>query len=128
MKDVLFTACPQKTCCLRRVVPVTEADVSRITTAMALPRHSVVMETGTGDVLARTEDGCRFLLELPDGLRRCGLGELRPMACRTFPCSLRDGLVVVDRDEDCTCRAWSLADVDAREERALLEQAAAESA
>jgi Fe-S-cluster containining protein len=69
---------------------------------------------------ARPEPACTFLIRLPDGAARCGLGESRPMPCRTFPSELVDGNLRVG-GEACTCRKWTLDDVDALEERALLE-------
>ena len=68
------------------------------------------------------EHPCVFLLRLPGGHGRCGLGPLRPIGCRAFPCVLADGEVRVRSDVLCTCRDWSLADVDLREQRRLLEQ------
>lgn len=130
-KDRLFTGCGPKTCCEQRIVEVTTADVERIATALQIPETSVCShdpDTPGRRVLARSPDGCSFLLALVDGSRRCGLGDLRPMACRTFPCSLEQGLVQVRDDaRHCECRAWSLADVDLAEERAVLEAAVAET-
>lgn len=63
---------------------------------------------------------CIFLLRLSDGTARCGLGESRPTPCRTFPVELHEGSLRVFAD-GCTCRSWSLEDVDAEAERALLQ-------
>lgn len=62
---------------------------------------------------------CIFLLRLSDGTARCGLGEARPTPCRSFPVELHDGGLRVSA-AGCTCRTWSLDDVDAKAERALL--------
>jgi Fe-S-cluster containining protein len=70
---------------------------------------------------------CTFLLRTRTGEHRCGLGDLRPTGCRTFPLELCDGLVGVQPEHGCTCRQWSLADVDTVAERPLLEARLAES-
>jgi Fe-S-cluster containining protein len=65
---------------------------------------------------------CIFLLRGRDRSHLCGLGELRPLVCQTFPADLVNGLVQILPDTGCTCRAWSLANLDIEAERPLLEQ------
>ncbi|MGA2393728.1 MAG: hypothetical protein ABSH03_10305 [Candidatus Lustribacter sp.] len=62
---------------------------------------------------------CIFLLRLADGTARCGLGESRPAPCRSFPTELHDGALRVSA-AGCTCRTWSLDDIDPEGDRALL--------
>jgi hypothetical protein len=71
--------------------------------------------------------GCIFLLRTRTGEHRCGLGGLRPMGCRVFPCELRDGEVAIQSDHGCVCLQWSLADIDTVAERPLLEARVAEA-
>jgi Fe-S-cluster containining protein len=63
---------------------------------------------------------CIFLLRLADGPARCGLGESRPIPCRTFPVELHEGDLRVSA-AGCTCRTWSLDDIDPEGDRALLQ-------
>jgi Fe-S-cluster containining protein len=62
---------------------------------------------------------CIFLLRLSEGTARCGLGESRPTPCRTFPTELHEGTLRVS-SAGCTCRTWSLDDIDPDADRALL--------
>lgn len=63
---------------------------------------------------------CIFLLQLRRGQHRCGLGDLRPAVCRSFPSELVEGVVCVRPDHGCVCREWSLADVDIEQEMEIL--------
>jgi hypothetical protein len=62
---------------------------------------------------------CIFLLRVSDGSARCGLGDARPIPCHAFPSELHDDTLRVSA-AGCTCQAWSLDDVDAGADRALL--------
>jgi hypothetical protein len=62
---------------------------------------------------------CIFLLHVADGSARCSLGDARPMPCHTFASELRDDTLRVSA-AGCTCHEWSLDDIDADAERALL--------
>ncbi|HEX5414892.1 MAG TPA: hypothetical protein VFZ25_04440 [Chloroflexota bacterium] len=70
---------------------------------------------------------CIFLTRLRGGDHRCGLGELRPAACRSFPSELVGGALQVRNDGGCTCRTWDLLDVDIAEETAKVETRQAEA-
>jgi hypothetical protein len=65
----------------------------------------------------RTPAPCIFLLRTRNGYHRCGLGDLRPAVCRAFPSELVDGVLCMRPDPGCTCRTWSLADVEIAEEQ-----------
>ncbi len=62
---------------------------------------------------------CTFLIHTPDGTARCGLGDLRPAPCHTFPCSLIDGEIRLTNGM-CSCRTWTPDDIDVERETALL--------
>lgn len=75
----------------------------------------------------KTPAPCIFLMRTRTGDHRCGLGGLRPQVCRAFPSDLIDGILCVPNDGTCTCRFWTLADVDLAEETARVEQRQAEA-
>ncbi len=95
------STCPAR--CCEHTVPLTGYDVVRLTRALALPwrvvaglgSHRIALFEGfrldRGPThwffhLRKRDDGaCQFLLELPDGYRRCGVHALRPGACRVYP-------------------------------------------
>jgi hypothetical protein len=54
-----------------------------------------------------------------NGDHRCGLGDLRPTVCKTFPIEMSNGVLCIPGETGCACRRWSLADVDLAEEGAL---------
>lgn len=144
LKESLWRACKQKTCCHTAVVIPSGRDVWRIARALDTPPWSflVYFETDAPrrDAFAldrsarrfrlalakqptrRTKRAppCIFLLRTRTGHHRCGLGELRPMVCRTFPAERIGGVLCLRRDSGCTCRDWVLADVDIAEETALI--------
>ncbi|HYR62860.1 MAG TPA: hypothetical protein VET24_09575 [Actinomycetota bacterium] len=62
---------------------------------------------------------CIFLWKLSDGHAQCGLGALRPLVCRAYPASLADGLLCAAGDA-CTCRRWSVSDLDPEADKAAL--------
>jgi hypothetical protein len=70
---------------------------------------------------------CIFLLRTRAGSHRCSLGSLRPAACQSFPSELVDGVLCVRDNGECTCRRWTLADVDIAEETARVETRQAEA-
>jgi hypothetical protein len=45
---------------------------------------------------------------------------LRPIVCRAFPADRVEGVLCVQSDTGCTCRQWTLADLDLAEEAALV--------
>jgi Fe-S-cluster containining protein len=64
---------------------------------------------------------CIFLMRTRNGHHRCGLGDLRPQVCKTFPIEDVGGVLCIPGKTGCACRTWSLADVDLREEAPLVE-------
>ena len=142
-KESLWLACKQKTCCHAVVIP-SGRDVWSIARALDTPPWSflVYFETAASrrDAFAldrserrfrlalakqptrrtKTPPPCIFLLRTRSGQHRCGLGNLRPMVCRTFPSEQVGGVVCLRSDSGCTCREWVLADVDIAEESALI--------
>ena len=71
---------------------------------------------------------CIFLLRTRSGAHRCGLGDLRPLACKAFPTDVINGVLCVRAETGCACRRWTLADVDLAEERPIVEARQAEYA
>lgn len=143
-KESLWLACKQKTCCYTAIVIPSGRDVWRIARALDTPPWSflVYFETAAPrrDAFAldqsdrrfrlafakqtskrtKSPPPCIFLLRTRTGHHRCGLGELRPLVCRTFPAESVDGVLCLRRDSGCTCRDWTLADVHIREEMPLV--------
>jgi Fe-S-cluster containining protein len=76
--------------------------------AMTLARRRVADETASP---------CVFLLRTNDQHAVCGLGDLRPAQCRTFPTYLADGFVAVVHKPAGCVRTWSYGDIDVEEER-----------
>jgi hypothetical protein len=124
-----WLACPRKDCCSFSYICVSGDDVARIARTMALEPWTFTVAIAAPDdaddgfllaaagprlrlALARVSfeaDGrgaqCAFLASLSDGSARCGLGELRPAACLTFPARVDGGAVVLDA-AGCSCD-WS---------------------
>ena len=145
-RELLWLACREKACCTAKVI-VTGADVRRIAgTLDADPWNFTVVsvaEPGAPDAfqLARGgrryqmalakrpewEDACVFLWKLNDGHAQCGLGALRPGACRAYPAFVVDGMLCADSSA-CTCRRWSVLDLDGEADRVLIGELAAEQA
>ena len=145
LRESLWLGCRSKTCCYTAVVIPTGFDVWRIARALDAPPASFLIYFQTpvprwdgfaldhsarrfrlalgknSRLRRRGQPACGFLLRTRTGEHRCGLGDLRPSGCRVFPCELRDGLVGVQEGHGCTCRSWSLADVDTAVERPKLE-------
>ena len=131
-------------CCRRYVVPVSVVDVRTIVAATALhPAEFLALRAVIPDVpvpgfrlepagpeamivLDRRADGaCVFLLDLPGGNARCGVYGHRPLACRAFPTTMRNGIPTVRDDVVCGPDAWSAATIDLSAYRAdLIKQRA----
>jgi Fe-S-cluster containining protein len=149
LRETLFLGCRTKRCCSYYTVFPTGHDVWRIATALQVPpwtfTSAVAAEDGAADAFALDDSGrrhrlalarreasadglaaCTFLVRLRDGTARCGLGDLRPGPCRSFPAVLVDGMVFARNDGGCRCRAWTIADCDVEADRALLERHEAE--
>jgi Fe-S-cluster containining protein len=141
-REALWLACEPKSCCHAAHVLPTGRDVWRIARTLEVPPWSFVRyfparEPG-GDafaldgsdaryrlVLAKQESEekpppCIFLKETRHGYHRCGLGELRPAHCRAFPADLVGGVLCMRNDLGCTCRTWTMVDVDVAEARAAV--------
>ncbi|HME81646.1 MAG TPA: YkgJ family cysteine cluster protein [Candidatus Eremiobacteraceae bacterium] len=56
---------------------------------------------------------CAFLMEIGDGVCRCGIYPLRPAACRVFPARLRDGAVTFRDDIVCPKESFNADALDA---------------
>lgn len=143
-KEATWLACKPKTCCYTSFVLLTGLDIWRISNALDVPPWSFIVyfespeprpdafmldKSGRQYRLALTKapsrrkkspPPCVFLLKTRDGHHRCGLGDLRPQVCKTFPMELADGIVCIPGATGCTCRAWSLADTEIEEEEQML--------
>lgn len=143
-KEEIWLACRPKACCYAAMVIPTGRDVWRISRALdchpwtfvryfasPTPRRDAFILDGSGRqyrlALAKqpsrrkkSSPPCIFLMKTSSGSHRCGLGDLRPRSCLAFPSELVREVVCVN-PVGCTCREWSLADVDITEERALIE-------
>ena len=148
--DRICVSCREKTCCDYYSVTVTARDVLRIARALQLgPAEflsaAVASEPEPGAfllhpdgphyllLLTRRESGpghatCVFSVRTNDGHRQCGLGELRPAQCGTFPAYRVGELVGVVADPPGCVRSWSYADVDLEEARRRITRAEDEQA
>jgi Fe-S-cluster containining protein len=146
LRETLWLTCKKKSCCYSSLVLVTGRDVARIAGALHAdpstflfyltspqqtpdsfllapggPHYRLALAKGP----ARRKNSappCIFLMRTRDGQHRCGLGDLRPMDCQTFPLEAAHGEVTVTEETGCTCRAWSLADVELEQEEPRLAQ------
>jgi Fe-S-cluster containining protein len=116
-------------CCTTYVVPLTGDDVWAIVQAQRLaPAQFVQAEleehaSETGFLLRsigqtyslalqhrrprRMVRVCIFLLQLRDGIQRCGIYGHRPLACQTYPMQLRSEGVVPREDMLCPQGSWA---------------------
>ncbi len=149
-KELLWLGCRDKTCCHGTKVIVTGADLFRIVTALDIapwdavvyaeappkapdgfllsrggPRYQLVLAK-RGRV-GRRGAPCAFLWKLADGHAQCGLGELRPLVCRSYPATIIDGMLAASSPA-CTCRQWSVADLDGDADRHRLDAMLMEAA
>jgi Fe-S-cluster containining protein len=114
-----WLCCAEKRCCYDALVYLTGDEVARLARMLSVPPWEFTDALDAPDdaddgfaldgsgrrrrlALRRvhfpSEDAhCAFLLRLPSGSARCGLGDGRPAACRAFP--LEGG------NDACTC-AW----------------------
>lgn len=148
-RELLWLACREKTCCHTTRVIVSGRDMWRIARAIeAAPWEFTVY----GEAVEGAVDGfqlvhggpayqvilakrgkvgpkgapCFFLWKLADGHAQCGLGQLRPQVCQSYPALLVDDLLCVESSA-CTCRRWSLLDLDEARDRAQIRQMLAEA-
>lgn len=145
-RELLWLACREKACCHAKVV-VTGQDVCRIVDVLSVRPWDVVApcpaEEGAPDGFQLTRRGrfqqlalvkrpsperaCTFLWKLNDGHAQCGLGELRPGVCQAYPALIVDGILCADSSV-CTCRRWSVFDLNGDADRDLLRTLAGEQA
>jgi Fe-S-cluster containining protein len=149
-KELLWLNCREKSCCHNSRVIITGRDMWRIAQAMELDPWEFTLFC---EVLPHAVDGfqlvyggpvyqvvlakrgevgpvgapCLFLWQVTNGHHQCGLGGLRPLTCQSYPSLFANGMVCVD-GHNCTCRRWSLLDVDTSAEQKLLEQVLQETA
>jgi len=57
--------------------------------------------------LANAAHGCVFLVRTPNGVGRCGLGDLAPVSCRVFPVDPAGGDQASRHNPECGCREWT---------------------
>jgi Fe-S-cluster containining protein len=143
-KESLWLSCKRKDCCHAGFVIPTGRDVWRIARALETPPWSFAMYFATAQarrdafaldqsekryrialgkrkpIRAKAPPPCIFLLRTRQGHHRCGLGDLRPSVCKSILTAERDGILYVENDAGCTCRDWSIVDVDVEDERSLL--------
>jgi Fe-S-cluster containining protein len=147
-KELLWLACREKRCCHATRVIVTGRDVWRIASSLelapwAFTRYAEAtagapdgfrLEPGGAPyqvVLAKRgrvgEEGapCLFLWKLADGHAQCGLGDGRPLSCQAYPALVVEGRLRAESSA-CSCRRWSVLDLDRNHELALAEAAAAD--
>jgi Fe-S-cluster containining protein len=144
LREILWLTCKQKRCCYSSLVLVTGRDVARIAGALHTqpatfliyfsspqPTHDSFYLAPEGvpyrlalakgaSARKNTSPPCIFLVRTRDKHHRCGLGDLRPMTCQTFPLETAGGQVYVTEETGCTCRAWNLADSELADERPML--------
>jgi hypothetical protein len=150
-KEAIWLACKPKTCCYTPFVIPSGRDVWRLARTLEAPPWSFLiyfpMPQARRDAFALDHSGrrfrlalakrasrrtktpppCIFLLRTRGGAHRCGLGDLRPLVCKSFPMEIVDGIVGIQTPTGCTCRQWGLADVAVAEERPLVEARQADS-
>ena len=144
-KEEIWLACKQKSCCYAAFVLPSGRDVWRISRALMAPPWTFLIyfqspqprpdgfildASGRQFRLAlskqpsrrtKTPPPCIFLMKTRQGHHRCGLGDLRPQVCKSFPSEMSEGIVRIITDTGCTCHKWSLSDVDIEEERSRVE-------
>lgn len=146
--ELLWLSCAAKRCCSLRTVRPTGGDIRRIATQLQIAPasflRSVPAPSSADDGILLAPDAqpvhvalarraitqrqatCVFLMHLRDDVAHCGLGDLRPLPCQAFPATGTNGVVRVTGHTRCTCRAWSIADLDRPAITALLAREAAE--
>ena len=149
-KDALFLGCKEKACCSWYSVTLSGADVYRIWRSTGLdpiafcvyadarkssdtwfaleprgtPYQLMLAKRGTAETASRPP--CVFLWRLPDGHAQCGLGDVKPGVCRTFPSLLVNGVLCTGDRAGCTCSFPMLASADRAEEIRRLRSAESE--
>ena len=145
-KEEIWLACTQKSCCYAAFVLPSGRDVWRISRALMTPPWTFLIffqspqPRPDGFILdtsgrqfrmalakqpsrrTKTPPPCIFLLRTRQGCHRCGLGDLRPQVCKSFPSEMSEGILHIEADTGCTCRKWTLTDLDIEEEKPKVEQ------
>jgi Fe-S-cluster containining protein len=157
LRKTTCETCRTRECCSHFMITLTGEDVVRISQTLKIapiqlaqatalpnadPQHGFVLKPGGAPLhltlrkqKVRTKlKPCAFLLSLEGGRKLCGLGDLRPSQCQTFPVlqggSLSDDEVAprLYRGPGCW-RTWHLGELDLiAESAALLQQRAAQRA
>jgi Fe-S-cluster containining protein len=148
-REQICLACSQKTCCSYYVVSVTARDIWRIMRAMEIApgdflRYYACDHEVPGCFLLGAEGSfcdlvlakqplpeplaspCVFLVRTTDGHGLCGLGELRPGQCQSYPVFQQGDLLRLVNDAEACVRTWSHVDIEASRERPLLGRLASE--
>ena len=116
-------------CCTAYIVPVTGYDLWRIAQAQRLApvvfvqREPEDYPTATGfrlrpggptyglslrhQLVRHSHRPCIFLLQLKEGVKRCGIYAHRPLACQTYPMRLQQGQPGPRSDMLCPHGSWS---------------------
>ncbi len=146
LAEILWQHCAAKRCCCTRTVLPTGADIWRIATTLQVSPESflrpspapsahgfaldqaqpLVFPALARRALSSQHAPCVFLLQLGDQASRCGINPIRPLPCQSFPAVSLAGKFDVDAAHGCTCRSWSLAEIDRERASALLRQEAEE--
>jgi Fe-S-cluster containining protein len=145
-KQAICLSCREKQCCSYYTVAVTTHDLVRIARAMQLAPSDFLTcqkasDEGSGGFLLRpdgpkhtialrkrrlsdeTASPCIFLLRTNDQHGVCGLGDLRPALCHTFPTYLIEGFVAIAHNPPGCVRTWSYGDIDVEEQHRALTHA-----
>ena len=115
-------------CCTAYIVPLTGLDVWRIVQAQRLAPELFIQRepedypTSAGFLLRpngptfaialrhqydrRNERPCIFLMQLREGIGRCGIYAHRPLACQTYPMQLKPAGVAARDDMLCPAGSW----------------------
>lgn len=148
-KEAIWLACKQKRCCYTSFVLPTGRDVWRIAHSLqtrpetfltyfespqSRPDAFFLDASGRSFRIAlakqrsrrKSTPPCIFLLRTRNGYHRCGLGDLRPEVCKTYPTEIVSGVICIRNDGGCTCRTWTLQDIEIEDEMALVKSRTAE--
>lgn len=148
LAEILWQHCATKRCCCVRTVLPTGADIWRIATTLqvsaeqflrpipAPSAHGFALSHGqpliypalAQHTVSTQSTPCVFLLQFGGQASRCGIGDLRPLLCRSFPALSVAGQIAIDTATGCTCRPWGLAEIDRTFAAAVLRQEAADRA
>jgi Fe-S-cluster containining protein len=150
-RQQICLACRTKPCCAYYTVTVTGRDLWRIVRDMhlqpaeflrffespeAAPGRFLLTPRGPYCTLILAKRPlppplpapCVFLVRTNDGQARCGLGDLRPRRCQTYPVTLRGDRVSLINDPQGCVRSWSLEEIEIPEEHRRLGEALGEEA